>query len=63
MALYNIIDTFWVARLGHEPIAALTVILPYSIIIMAVGVGTGVGAALKQAGQLSGIPGAGRRTQ
>lgn len=43
MALYNIIDTFWVARLGHEPIAALTVILPYSIIIMAIGVGTGVG--------------------
>ncbi|MFC1947199.1 MATE family efflux transporter [Chloroflexota bacterium] len=45
MALYNIIDTFWVARIGHEPIAALTVILPYSIIIMAVGVGTGVGVS------------------
>jgi putative MATE family efflux protein len=45
MALYNIIDTFWVARLGHEAIAALTVILPYSIIIMAVGVGTGVGVS------------------
>ncbi|UCD07985.1 MAG: MATE family efflux transporter [Dehalococcoidales bacterium] len=45
MALYNIIDTFWVAKLGHEPIAALTVILPYSIIIMAVGVGTGVGVS------------------
>ncbi len=45
MALYNIIDTFWVARLGHEAIAALTVILPYSIIIMAVGVGTGTGVS------------------
>ena len=45
MALYNIIDTFWVARLGHEPIAALTVILPYSIIMMAIGVGTGVGVS------------------
>ena len=45
MALYNIIDTFWVARIGHEPIAALTVILPYSIIIMAIGVGTGVGVS------------------
>lgn len=45
MALYNIIDTFWVARIGHEPIAALTVILPYSIIIMALGVGTGVGVS------------------
>jgi putative MATE family efflux protein len=45
MALYNIIDTFWVARLGHEAIAALTVILPYSILIMAIGVGTGIGVS------------------
>ncbi len=45
MSLYNIIDTFWVARLGHEAIAALTVILPYSILIMAFGVGTGTGVS------------------
>jgi putative MATE family efflux protein len=43
IALYNIIDTFWVARLGHEAIAALTIILPYHILIIAVAVGTGVG--------------------
>ncbi len=45
MALYNIVDTFWLARLGHEAIAALTVILPYIIIIMAMGVGTGIGVS------------------
>jgi putative MATE family efflux protein len=45
MALYNIIDTFWVARLGHEAIAALTIVLPYSGLIMAVGVGTGIGVS------------------
>jgi len=43
IALYNIIDTFWVARLGHEAIAALTVTLPYHILIIAIGVGTGIG--------------------
>ncbi|MFC2011902.1 MATE family efflux transporter [Chloroflexota bacterium] len=42
-ALYNIIDTFWVARLGHEAIAALTIILPYHILIIAIAAGTGVG--------------------
>jgi putative MATE family efflux protein len=43
IALYNIIDTFWVAKLGHEAIAALTVILPYNIIVIAIAAGTGVG--------------------
>ncbi|MDP6501467.1 MAG: MATE family efflux transporter, partial [Dehalococcoidales bacterium] len=43
MALYNIIDTFWVARLGHEAIAALTVVLPYHILVIAVAVGSGIG--------------------
>ena len=43
LALYNIIDTFWVARLGHEAIAALTIVLPYHILVIAIGAGTGVG--------------------
>ncbi len=43
IALYNIIDTFWVARLGHEAIAALTIVLPYYILVIAISVGTGVG--------------------
>ncbi|MCK5433815.1 MAG: MATE family efflux transporter, partial [Dehalococcoidales bacterium] len=43
MALYNIIDTFWVARLGYRAIAALTVVLPYHILVIAISVGTGIG--------------------
>ncbi|GAG15422.1 unnamed protein product, partial [marine sediment metagenome] len=43
MALYNIVDTFWVARLGYQAIAALTIALPYHILIIAIGVGTGIG--------------------
>jgi putative MATE family efflux protein len=42
-SLYNIVDTFWVARLGHEAIAALTITFPYQILFIAIGVGTGVG--------------------
>jgi len=43
MTLYNLIDTIWVARLGHEAIAALTIIFPYQILAIAVSVGTGIG--------------------
>ncbi len=43
MALYNIIDTFWVARLGYQAIAALTVVIPYHVLVIAIGVGTGIG--------------------
>jgi putative MATE family efflux protein len=42
-SLYNVVDTFWVARLGHEAIAALTIVFPYQILAMAVGMGTGTG--------------------
>lgn len=42
-SLYNIVDTFWVAKLGHEAIAALTIVFPYQILAMAVGLGTGTG--------------------
>lgn len=43
MALYNLVDTFWVAKLGYQAIAALTIVLPYQILTVAIGVGTGVG--------------------
>jgi len=43
LSLYNIIDTFWVARLGYEAIAALTIVLPYHILVIAIGIGSGVG--------------------
>ena len=42
-SLYNLVDTLWVARLGHEAIAALTIVFPYQILFMTVGMGTGIG--------------------
>jgi len=43
MALYNIIDTFWVARLGYQAIAALTIVLPFHVLVIAISVGSGIG--------------------
>ncbi len=43
--LYNVVDTMWVGRLGHEAIAALTIIFPYQILFYAIGGGTGIGVA------------------
>jgi putative MATE family efflux protein len=44
MSLYNVIDTFWLARLGPQAIAALTICFPIQLIFAAIGIGTGVGA-------------------
>jgi len=44
MSLYHLVDMFWVAKLGHEAIAALTIVLPFFILVISVGVGSGVGA-------------------
>ena len=43
MATYNIIDTLWISKIGHEAIAALTVVLPFHILVIAASVGSGVG--------------------
>jgi putative MATE family efflux protein len=43
ISLYNLVNTFWVARLGYQAVAALTVVMPFFIICMAFGVGTGIG--------------------
>jgi putative MATE family efflux protein len=45
ISLYNLVDTFWVAKLGYRAVAALTVVLPFFILTYAVGVGTGIGVA------------------
>lgn len=45
LSLYNIVDTFWVSKLGHGAIAALTIVFPYQILVIALGVGTGIGVA------------------
>jgi Na+-driven multidrug efflux pump len=44
MSVYNFIDTFWLARLSSQALAALTVCFPIQMIFAAIGVGTGVGA-------------------
>jgi Na+-driven multidrug efflux pump len=43
MALYNLVDIFWLTRLDPQAVAALTVCFPIQIIFGAIGVGTGVG--------------------
>jgi len=45
LSLYNIVDTFWVAKLGHGAIAALTIVFPYQILFVAMGIGSGIGVA------------------
>lgn len=42
-ALYNVVDTFWVGRLGAEAIAALTICFPIQMILIALASGTGTG--------------------
>jgi putative MATE family efflux protein len=44
-SLYSFVDFIWVAQLGHEAIAAVTVIFPYMILYYAIGGGTGIGVA------------------
>lgn len=44
ISMYNLVDTFWVAKLGYQAVAALTVIMPFFVLCYAVGIGTGVGA-------------------
>lgn len=44
MSIYNFIDTFWLAGLSSQALAALTVCFPLQMIFAAIGVGTGVGA-------------------
>lgn len=42
-AFYNVVDSFFVSRLGEEALAALTYVNPVQFLLIAVGVGTGVG--------------------
>jgi len=41
--LFNIIDTFWVGKIGPEAIAALTLAFPIAFLMIAVGSGIGTG--------------------
>lgn len=44
MAIYNLMDTLWLARVSPQTIAAFTITFPIQMIFAAIGVGTGVGA-------------------
>jgi putative MATE family efflux protein len=44
VALANLIDAFWLARLSTEALAALAACFPIQMIFAAIGIGTGVGA-------------------
>jgi Na+-driven multidrug efflux pump len=50
LAVYNLIDTFWLSRISPQAIAALTICFPIQMIFGAIGVGTGVGAANRRTG-------------
>ncbi len=43
-ATYNVVDAAFVGRLGHEAIAALTLVWPLQLIMISLSVGVGVGA-------------------
>lgn len=42
-AMYNVIDSYFVARLGEQALAAITYVNPIQFLMISVGVGTGVG--------------------
>ncbi len=42
-ALYNIVDSIWVAKLGTDAITAVSLAFPLQNIVMSVGVGMGIG--------------------
>ncbi|MEA2014015.1 MAG: MATE family efflux transporter [Thermodesulfobacteriota bacterium] len=44
IAIYNVVDTFWIAKISPEAIAALTICFPIQMVLGGIGVGTGVGA-------------------
>ena len=44
-ALYNIVDSYFVARIGEEAMTALSLVYPIQNLISAVGIGFGVGIA------------------
>ena len=42
-ALYNVVDSIYVARLSESPLTAVTMAFPMQNLMIAVGSGTGVG--------------------
>ena len=46
MAIYNVVDTFWVARLGTLPVAAVSIVFPLSLLFLGIGLMFGVGGGV-----------------
>jgi putative MATE family efflux protein len=44
-ALYNVVDSMWVARINEDALAALSLAFPIQMILIAIAVGTGVGTS------------------
>ena len=44
-ALYNVVDSIYVSRLGEYALSALSLVYPIQMLNVAVGVGTGIGLA------------------
>lgn len=44
-ALYNIVDSFWVAKLGTDALTAVSLAFPLQNCVMSVGVGVGIGVS------------------
>lgn len=42
-AMYNVVDSFFVSRLGEDALAAVTYVFPFQFLMISVAVGTGVG--------------------
>ncbi|MDD2427878.1 MAG: MATE family efflux transporter, partial [Eubacteriales bacterium] len=42
-AFYNVIDSIFVAQLGENALTAISLVFPVQMLLVAVGVGTGVG--------------------
>jgi len=44
MSLYILADTFWLGRVSYEAIAAITITFPFYGVVVAIGLGSGIGA-------------------
>jgi len=44
MSLYVLADTFWLGRVSYEAVAAITITFPFYALVVAIGLGSGIGA-------------------
>ena len=46
-ALYNIVDSIFVAKYSQDALAAVSLLYPLKMLVVAIGVGTGVGVSAR----------------